>query len=347
MDFIPLSLSDHARADKPVPPLAPSDYPLRLEMDWERGRSSKRTVAVISASVLLHALAFVLALQLPSLVQPNLPGRVVVQHKTPLYFPQELTQKAKNKNKVSKEIDLASLVASQENQQQQRASPNASVRHFEPPTKVGMAEANKTSPRIMPDAPTLSMNQSPDVSAGALNGLTPAPPPPNAKSSPLAAAGAQAPPKPVQQPRTPPPPGSLRPGVSNENQSVPEPALPGLNGQLGNMHPSIELLSNPQGADFKPYLERVLAIVRANWQRVIPEAVRQNRMHGRSVLQFVINRDGSIARVIVAEPSGVNQLDFAASSSLVMSSPLPQLPAEFKGYQVRLAFTFTYAMPVQ
>ena len=113
------------------------------------------------------------------------------------------------------------------------------------------------------------------------------------------------------------------------------------------MRPAIELLSDPQGADFRPYLERVLAIVRTNWQRVIPEAVRQNRLHGRSVLQFIINRDGSIARVSVAEPSGVNQLDFAASTSLVMSSPLPQLPPDFKGYQVKLAFTFSYAMPVQ
>jgi TonB family protein len=305
---------------------------------------------VIGGSILVHALAFVLALQLPSFVEPNLPERVVVEHKTPLYFPQELTQKAKNRNKVSQQIDLASLIASQKDQQRQKGSPKASVRHFELPTRVGVAPTNNATPRIMPDAPTLALNQTPDVSAGAPNGLTPAPPPPNTnKTSPLAVAGAQAPLKPVPRPRTPPPPppGTLRPGLSQENPSAPQPALPGLNGQTGNMRPAIELLSDPQGADFRPYLERVLAIVRANWQRVIPEAVRQNRLHGRSVLQFLINRDGSIARVIVAEPSGVNQLDFAASTSLVMSSPLPQLPPDFKGYQVKLAFTFSYAMPVQ
>ena len=123
--------------------------------------------------------------------------------------------------------------------------------------------------------------------------------------------------------------------------------MPGLTGQIGNQRPAIQLLSDPQGADFKPYLERILAIVRANWQRVTPEPVRQGRMHGRSVIQFIINHDGSIAKVIVAEPSGVNQLDFAASTSLVMSNPLPQLPPDFKGFQVKLAFTFAYNMPIQ
>ena len=92
-------------------------------MDWSGARSYKRTALVGAGSVLLHAFVFVLALQLPSLVQPRLPERVLVVHKTPLYFPQELTQKAKNRNKVSKQIDLASLIASQQDQQQQKASP--------------------------------------------------------------------------------------------------------------------------------------------------------------------------------------------------------------------------------
>jgi TonB family protein len=107
------------------------------------------------------------------------------------------------------------------------------------------------------------------------------------------------------------------------------------------------LLSDPQGADFKPYLEQILAIVRANWRSALPEAVLQHKVRGRSVIQFIISRDGSIAKVILAEPSGVTSLDLAASSSLMRSSPLPRLPADFKGYQVKLAFTFDYNMPIQ
>jgi outer membrane biosynthesis protein TonB len=346
MDLFPLSLSDPAKLSAPAQPLPPSDYPLQLALNWRDRRSSRQLVAIGAGSVLLHVIVFVLALQIPSLVQPALPKPRILLHNTPLYFPRELTQKSPNHNKVTKDIDLASLVASQQQQQHQQASPNASVRHFEPPQNVGTAQASKT-PRIMPDAPNVAMNQAPaDVSAGALNGLSAAPPPPSANPSQFQTAGTQAAPK-IAQPKAPPPPGVIHPGSSNENRSVPAPALPGLSGQIGNQHPAIELLSDPQGADFKPYLEQILAIVRANWQRVTPAGVGQGRLRGRSVVQFIINRDGSIAKVILAEPSGLNQLDLAASTSLVMSSPLPRLPPDFKGYQVKLAFTFAYNMPIQ
>lgn len=344
MDFLHLSLSDPANRSVPAPPLPPSNYPLHLLMEWH-AHSSHQFLYVGSASIFIHAIAFLLALQIPSLVQDRLPERVVVEHKTPLYFPQELTQKAPNKRKPTKDIDLASLIASQKDQPEQQASPNPSVRHFEPPQNVGAQNQNKPT-RIMPDAPNLAMNQNPDTSSGVLNGLTPAPPPPNANPSPFQAPGTQAPPK-SNAAHVPPPPGTLRPGNSEDSPSAPAPALPGLTGQIGNMHPSIQLLSDPQGADFKQYLERILTIVRANWQRVTPEAVRQGRMRGRTVVQFSISRDGRISGISVAEYSGIDKLDFAAGNSLIMSNPLPQLPPDSKGDRVKLAFTFSYNMPIQ
>jgi len=132
-----------------------------------------------------------------------------------------------------------------------------------------------------------------------------------------------------------------------DSQSIPAPPLPDLPGQPGAQHAAIELESDPQGADFKPYLTRILEIVRANWQRVIPEGARNGRLHGRTVVEFIINRDGSIPKVVTAQPSGLNQLDLAASTSLVMSSPLPSLPPEYKGLQIRLAFTFAYNVPAR
>jgi len=344
MDLSLLSLSDLAKQSAPAQPLPPSDYPLNLEL-FNRERRSHRQIAAIGvASLLIHLAVFIFVLEVPSLVQQTHPERIVVEHRTPLYFPKELTQKAPNRNKISKEIDLASLKASLQNQQQQQASPNPSVRHFEPPQTVGASQANKTT-RILPDAPNLAINQAPaDTGSGAINGVT-APPPPKPSASILQTAGSQSPPK-IAPPKAPPP-GAPRPALSNDNPSVPAPALPELPGQIGAQHAAIELQSDPQGADFKPYLEQILAIVRANWQRVTPEGVRNGRLHGRSVIEFLINRDGSLAKVIVSEPSGLTSLDVAASTSLVMSSPLPRLPTEFKGYQVRLAFTFAYNMPVK
>jgi TonB family protein len=343
MEFLHLPLSDPAQLSAPAQPLPPSDYPLDLEMRWRGARSDRQTVLVGSSSILLHVIGFLLAVKIPSFVQQSTPEPVVVVHRTPLYFPRELTQKAPNRNKPTKEIDLASLIASQREQHQQQASPNPSVRQFEPPHQVGVVEAKK-APQIMAEAPNLAMNQTPtDASAGAVNGLTPAPPPPNAKPSQLPALGAQVPPK-ITQPKTPPPPGTPSPAPTTETQSVPAAPVPSLNGQIGNARPAIELLSDPQGADFRDDLQRILTIVRANWARVRPSSLR---IRGRTVVQFMINRDGSIPKVILAEPSGVNQLDLAASTSLVMSNPLPQLPPDFKGYQVKIAFIFDYNMPVQ
>lgn len=349
MDLFPLSLSDPAKQSAPALPLPPSDYPLQLAMEWNI-HSGRQFAYIGAVSVLLHLVIFVVALRIPSLVQPRLPEAVIVEHKTPLYFPKELTQKAPNKGKPTKDIDLDSLRASIKDQQQQQASPSPSARHFEPPQNVGTPVRPADKPKILADAPNLAPNQNPaDANAGVINGLQPvAPPPPNTNQSPLQGAGTQAPPKLTPQPQTLPPPGTLRPNPSVDNQSTPAPALPGVNGQIGDLHlASIQLPSDAQNADFKQYLERILTIVRANWQRVTPEAARQGRLRGRSVIQFIINRDGHVAGVIVSEPSGVDQLDRAAGTSLVMSSPLPQLPPDFKGGQVKLAFTFNYNMPIR
>jgi TonB family protein len=308
-----LSLSDPGQPAKQLPP---SDYPLELLLVNREARSYRQLAVIALGSLLVHLIVFTFAVEFPSLVQRTEPEHLIVEHKTPLYFPRELiTQKAPNRQKVSKEIDLASLIDSQTPQRAQRALSNQPVRHVEQP------------PRIMPDAPNLVMNQTPgDLGASAIGGLpSPAPPP-----KPLVAI------VPKQQPPSP-----------DNSQSLPAPALPNLPEQSGAQHAAIELESDPQGADFKPYLTRIMEIVRANWQRVIPEGVRAGRLRGRTVVEFIVNRDGSIPKVVTAQPSGSNQLDLAASTSLVMSSPLPSLPAEYKGFQIRLAFTFAYNVPAR
>ena len=70
-------------------------------------------------------------------------------------------------------------------------------------------------------------------------------------------------------------------------------------------------------------------------------------LKGRTVIEFIINRDGSIPKLVTADTSGSEPLDRAAVAGLSMSNPLPPLPAGYKGLQVRLAFTFAYNMPAQ
>jgi TonB family protein len=93
--------------------------------------------------------------------------------------------------------------------------------------------------------------------------------------------------------------------------------------------------------DFKPYLIRILAIVKRNWLAVIPEAARMGRQ-GRVQIQFALNRDGSIPKLVIAASSGTQSLDLAAVSGVSASAPLPPLPDDFHGDQVRLQLTFSY-----
>ncbi len=104
---------------------------------------------------------------------------------------------------------------------------------------------------------------------------------------------------------------------------------------------SLELLSDPHGVDFKPYLVQVLSAVRRNWRAVIPESARLGRK-GRVQIQFAIARDGSVPKLVIALPSGTDAFDRAAVAGISASNPFPPLPAAFTGDQVRLQFTFLY-----
>jgi len=119
--------------------------------------------------------------------------------------------------------------------------------------------------------------------------------------------------------------------------------LPGAPGRMGS---SLELLSDPAGVDFRPYLIRILSAVRRNWFAVIPESVRFGR-RGRTVIQFAINRDGSVPKLVIAVPSGAEPLDRAAVAGISATNPFPPLPAEFRGSEIRLQFIFNYNMPVR
>jgi outer membrane biosynthesis protein TonB len=48
---------------------------------------------------------------------------------------------------------------------------------------------------------------------------------------------------------------------------------------------------------------------------------------------------------VIAEGAGADALDRAAVAAISASVPLPPLPADFKGDQIRLQFAFSYNMP--
>ena len=114
--------------------------------------------------------------------------------------------------------------------------------------------------------------------------------------------------------------------------------LPPAPGKLGS---NLELLSDPMGVDFRPYLIQILANVRRNWFAVMPQSAKLGR-RGKVVIQFAIDRSGSVPKLVIVGPSGTEALDRAAVAGISASNPFPPLPGDFKGNQIRLQFSFQY-----
>ena len=123
-------------------------------------------------------------------------------------------------------------------------------------------------------------------------------------------------------------------GIDTPLSNVPTP---------GTVGSSLELLSDPRGVDFKPYLIQVLAAVKRNWLAVIPESAKLGR-RGRVVVQFVISKDGSVPKLVIASASGADALDRAAVAGISATNPFPPLPDDFHGNDIRLQFVFLYNM---
>jgi TonB family protein len=106
--------------------------------------------------------------------------------------------------------------------------------------------------------------------------------------------------------------------------------------QLGNL----EVLSDTQGVDFGPYLQRVLHDVKINWYNAIPESAQMK--HGNLVIEFAITKDGKVAGMKLVASSGDVPLDRAAWAGIVGSNPFQPLPSEFGGQFLALRFRFFY-----
>jgi TonB family protein len=106
--------------------------------------------------------------------------------------------------------------------------------------------------------------------------------------------------------------------------------------QLGNL----EILSDTQGVDFGPYLQRILQEVRENWYRAIPESAEMKK--GKLQIEFAITKDGKVREMKLTYPSGDVALDRAAWAGISASNPFPPLPSDFTGPYLALRFRFYY-----
>ncbi len=111
-------------------------------------------------------------------------------------------------------------------------------------------------------------------------------------------------------------------------------------GAHGRQLGALDILSDTQGVDFGPYLERILQDVRENWYHLIPESAEMKK--GKLAIEFAITKDGHVADMRLVASSGDVALDRPAWGSITSSNPFPPLPTEFTGPYLALRFRFYY-----
>ena len=350
-----------------LPARPPGRDDLDFLVHWNRPEPRRTLVSVIG-SLAAHALALAAAV-LIGFGPAKDPGdilrssRIEDRASVTLVTPPDIirpTQREPNTVKPQSEVDLAALIA--------RPDPIPSPAIDRPPAPQ---KGLPVPPRQQPPAP-----ESPKIEA----------PPQIAQGPPPALGNVNAPNPPPIQPPPPARPPEAKPKLAFESigaqtgapkqtgqivsakssleetvksaikrtgggivvGDLGEPGVSGMPSPTStpSRQSSLELMSDPEGADFKPYLTRVLAVVRRNWFAVMPESARMGQ-RGRSTIQFVVNRDGSVPKLVISGPSGSDALDRAAVAGISASNPLPPLPAEFKGARVQLQLSFSYNMPSQ
>jgi len=357
--------------DTVIEPHPTSDPELHLLTDWSTPGAAVRWRESAIASVMAHLALVILLASLPSGVFKSPKRLEAVLKITPLVAPRfELTQPNPNKGKLSKNINVESLLP-RPSIQAPRAAPSTT-------RPAARMPAARPTPFVAPPTPVPApppppqISEPPKLETGAAEGAStnaplgtpqapPAPPQIQAEEKPKLAF--ETPGSPTSSPKQ----GSGRlavpsPSVSEAIRSMsggspggvmvgdlgtgPGGLGPGLNlppapGKVGS---NLELLSDPLGVDFRPYMLKVLAAVRRNWFAIMPESAKLGS-RGKVALQFSIDRQGAVPKLVIVMPSGVQALDRAAVAGVSASNPFPPLPTEFHGNQIRLQLMFSYNLP--
>lgn len=94
--------------------------------------------------------------------------------------------------------------------------------------------------------------------------------------------------------------------------------------------------NTPLGSEFGWYAQRVRDIIASRWNT----ADVTSRPNSKAVITFIIERDGSLRNIELAEPSGSYTLDTSSKRAVLDANPLPPLPAGFRKSQAEMEIWF-------
>ena len=330
-----------------------------LLLDWQAAMEPPRWKRAAVLSLAVHAVLFAFGFALFNLdthgVVTTTKIASNIRHVTPLYMPIELTQKAPNKGKIAKEVNAEDLLPRPASQK--RLPPAPAVRTFRPPIPQNPQAPNPAAPKMV-EPPKLDAGLNQNTGLPAPSGTPKAPPPPQIQPAEQPKLAFETPGQNGPSPDATKGRAKLTPPKATVEEAIrgirgtgagnteiepppilpPSPQVPPAPGQLGS---PLELLSDPQGVDFKPYVARILALVRQNWFAIFPQSARMGA-RGTAVLEFAVDRNGQVLKLVIADTSGSQPLDKAAVASISRSVPFPPLPPDYKGLSARFRFEFKY-----
>lgn len=98
-----------------------------------------------------------------------------------------------------------------------------------------------------------------------------------------------------------------------------------------------EILSDTQGVNFNPYLQRILREIYDVWIPLIPEEARPPLMKsGVTMIRFKILPDGTIGGIYLDGSTHDDALNRAAWGSITGVGQFPPLPSQFHGPNLEL-----------
>ena len=101
----------------------------------------------------------------------------------------------------------------------------------------------------------------------------------------------------------------------------------------GGGRPGIDAIREP---DFGPYMRDLQRRIKYNWH---PPKGNESR---KVVLLFKIAKNGQLLSCRVYRSSGLPSADQAALNAVKMTAPFRPLPADYKGSNIDIQFTFDY-----
>lgn len=121
-----------------------------------------------------------------------------------------------------------------------------------------------------------------------------------------------------------------------------------LETQHGKYVSGFEILSRIKSPnELRFYPNRVLARVRHQWYARIHELQQSiGGKQGATILEFEIEKDGSIGHLKTIESTNDTALDMASSEAITSAAPFPPLPQTYQDKTLKMRMHFGYDRPV-